>query len=240
MLLFNTLMFVFGFAVWSLQPVLPLNPDGKGMLAPDHDLQLGDFVPHEHQPAALLGRAAPFLFQPDFLRLLEHVPLGKRGLLRPGGDHPRPAQRPAHGQLLPRHVAGLRLYVRARQPGHGRAAVGRRRAHDARRQRAGRPPSSPAPWGPTTSGKPQAQQQISPRPGGGHHSHQAPGHQRRRVLRGQFGAPLREPQRVEQLPHGHELLPVSLRPGADVRPHVAADASRLGDLRRDDVDVRRA
>ncbi|MGD0382006.1 MAG: potassium-transporting ATPase subunit KdpA [Thermoguttaceae bacterium] len=34
MLLFNTLMFVFGFAVLSLQPVMPLNPDGKGMLAP--------------------------------------------------------------------------------------------------------------------------------------------------------------------------------------------------------------
>jgi K+-transporting ATPase ATPase A chain len=34
MLLFNTLMFVFGFAVLSLQPLMPLNPDGKGMLAP--------------------------------------------------------------------------------------------------------------------------------------------------------------------------------------------------------------
>jgi K+-transporting ATPase ATPase A chain len=34
MLLFNTLMFLFGFAVLALQPVMPLNPDGKGMLAP--------------------------------------------------------------------------------------------------------------------------------------------------------------------------------------------------------------
>ena len=34
MLLFNTLMFIFGFIVLSLQPVMPLNPDGKGMLAP--------------------------------------------------------------------------------------------------------------------------------------------------------------------------------------------------------------
>ncbi len=34
MLLFNTLMFIFGFAVLSLQPAMPLNPDGKGMLAP--------------------------------------------------------------------------------------------------------------------------------------------------------------------------------------------------------------
>jgi K+-transporting ATPase ATPase A chain len=34
MMLFNLLMFVFGFAVLSLQPLMPLNPDGKGMLAP--------------------------------------------------------------------------------------------------------------------------------------------------------------------------------------------------------------
>src|ERR1700757_3105355 len=40
LLLFNTLMFVFGYLVLALQPVMPLNqkdavfPDGKGMLSP--------------------------------------------------------------------------------------------------------------------------------------------------------------------------------------------------------------
>jgi potassium-transporting ATPase potassium-binding subunit len=34
LLAFNTVMFVFGFAVLTLQPYLPLNPDGKRMLAP--------------------------------------------------------------------------------------------------------------------------------------------------------------------------------------------------------------
>jgi K+-transporting ATPase ATPase A chain len=34
LLLFNTVMFVFGYAVLSLQPVLGLNPNDKGMLAP--------------------------------------------------------------------------------------------------------------------------------------------------------------------------------------------------------------
>jgi K+-transporting ATPase ATPase A chain len=34
MLLFNTVMFVFGFVVLSLQPAFPLNPDGKHMVAP--------------------------------------------------------------------------------------------------------------------------------------------------------------------------------------------------------------
>jgi potassium-transporting ATPase potassium-binding subunit len=34
LLLFNTIMFVFGFVVLAVQPAAPLNPDGKGMLAP--------------------------------------------------------------------------------------------------------------------------------------------------------------------------------------------------------------
>jgi K+-transporting ATPase ATPase A chain len=34
LLLFNTVMFVFGYVLLALQPVLPLNPDGKKMLAP--------------------------------------------------------------------------------------------------------------------------------------------------------------------------------------------------------------
>src|SRR6516165_7676486 len=34
LLLFNSVMFVFGFAILALQPLLPLNPDGKKMLAP--------------------------------------------------------------------------------------------------------------------------------------------------------------------------------------------------------------
>src|ERR1017187_3891809 len=33
-LLFNTVLFGFGFAILALQPWLPLNPDGKGMIAP--------------------------------------------------------------------------------------------------------------------------------------------------------------------------------------------------------------
>jgi potassium-transporting ATPase potassium-binding subunit len=34
LLLFNTLMFIFGFVVLAMQPAAPLNPDDKGMLAP--------------------------------------------------------------------------------------------------------------------------------------------------------------------------------------------------------------
>src|ERR1039458_9310878 len=34
LLVFNTVMFVFGFLVLALQPWMPLNPQNKGMLAP--------------------------------------------------------------------------------------------------------------------------------------------------------------------------------------------------------------
>src|SRR4029077_576899 len=34
LLIFNSVLFVFGFVVLALQPWMPLNPDGKGMLAP--------------------------------------------------------------------------------------------------------------------------------------------------------------------------------------------------------------
>src|SRR6202045_3967903 len=34
LLIFNTLLFVYGFLVLTLQPWMPLNPQGKGMLAP--------------------------------------------------------------------------------------------------------------------------------------------------------------------------------------------------------------
>ena len=64
MLAFNAVMFVFGFAVLSLQPLMPLNPDGKRS-AGDHDhFQHGVRVPDEYQPATLLRRAASLLFQP--------------------------------------------------------------------------------------------------------------------------------------------------------------------------------
>ena len=33
-LIFNTILFIFGFLVLSLQPWMPLNPDGKTLLAP--------------------------------------------------------------------------------------------------------------------------------------------------------------------------------------------------------------
>ena len=68
MLLFNTVMFVFGFAVLSSAAGLAAEPGRQAHGGPDHDLQHGLLVPDEHQPAALLRRAASVLFQPVVLR----------------------------------------------------------------------------------------------------------------------------------------------------------------------------
>ena len=46
-MVFNALTFVVGFVILTLQPYLPLNPDGKGMLAPT-TIQHGLFVFDEY------------------------------------------------------------------------------------------------------------------------------------------------------------------------------------------------
>ena len=38
LLVFNSLMFVFAYLVLSVQPLMPLNPDGKGLLFPSTNL----------------------------------------------------------------------------------------------------------------------------------------------------------------------------------------------------------
>ena len=234
LLLFNLVMFIFGFVVLSNQPAFPLNPDNKPMVAPDDDLQLGGLLPDEHEPATLLGRASIFLLQPDLFRLLEHVRLGKRRVLCPIGHHPRPSRRCPHGQLLRRYVASGRLHVPAGQPDHGRGSPGRRRAHD------------------TGTGC----RSDHARTGLDGQRRQRPGEDTQQISRGPvaaiipikhlgtngggfFGAnsahPFENPSAWSQLPHRDEHVPVSLHVGADVRADAQADAARLGDFRRDDV-----
>ena len=106
LLLFNVAIFVVGFAILALQP-LPAVPQSRrqGDARADDDLQHRLLVPDQHQPAALLGRSAPLVLQPAVLHLLEAVRHAGDRPVRPGGDHPRPARRQAHGQLLPRPVA---------------------------------------------------------------------------------------------------------------------------------------
>ncbi len=133
LMLFNLVMFVFGFIVLANQPSFPFNPDNKPMVAPTTIFNTTCSFLTNTNLQHYSGEQTPFLLQPDLLHLLEHVPLGKRGLLCPLGHHPRPARRRPHGQLLRRHVARRGLHVPAGQPDDGRHPPGRRRAHDAER-----------------------------------------------------------------------------------------------------------
>ena len=79
-LFYNAALFAITFVLLYAQQHLPLNPDGKGSLGAlgykdvgrrrssrrrhRRHLQHGLLVRHQHQPAALLGRAAPDLLQP--------------------------------------------------------------------------------------------------------------------------------------------------------------------------------
>jgi K+-transporting ATPase ATPase A chain len=55
LLVFNVALFVFGFVVLSLQPLMPLNPLGRGMLAPSTIFNTVVSFIDQHKPAALFG-----------------------------------------------------------------------------------------------------------------------------------------------------------------------------------------
>ena len=98
--------FVVGFAVLALQPLAAAQPGRQEDARADDDLstRVCSFLT-QHEPAALLRRGAPVVLQPAVRHLLEAVRHAGGRPVRPGGDHPRPARRHAHGQLLPRPVA---------------------------------------------------------------------------------------------------------------------------------------
>ena len=89
LLIFNTVLFVFGFLVLAFQPWLPLNPDGNGMLAPSTIFHSVISFMTNTDLQHYAGDAAPSEFQPDFLRHRQSVSVGGHRFMRPGGDHPR-------------------------------------------------------------------------------------------------------------------------------------------------------
>ena len=90
LLIFNTVLFVFGFLVLALQPWMPLNPDGKGMLSPSTIFHSVISFMTNTDLQHYAGDAAPVELQPDLLLHLQSLPVGRHRLLRPGRDHPAP------------------------------------------------------------------------------------------------------------------------------------------------------
>ncbi len=154
------------------------------------DLQHRLLVRDQHQPAALFGRAASLVLQPA--RRDRVAPVRHAGLRvgRDAGGDPRPARRARAGRFLPRHDprAAASCWCRCRSL-VAVAAGGDRRADDA--AWSGR--------GPHARARHADDRRRARRRRG---RHQAAWHQRRRLLRAQLGASLREPQPVEQPARG--------------------------------------
>ena len=93
LLLFNIVLFVFGFVVLCLQRSwMPLNGLGRGAGA-DDDFPQRDFVHDEHQSPALLRGPELFELQPTVLLRLEFLSLGLGRAGSAGGHYSPAAQR---------------------------------------------------------------------------------------------------------------------------------------------------
>ena len=110
-LIFNTVLFIFGFAVLALQPWMPLNPDGKDMLAPSTILAQRSIFYDQHGPAALFRRSAFVDLQSNFLWAGKFLSLGLYRVLRLDCHYPGIAQRFIGWKLSSRHVACCDVYV---------------------------------------------------------------------------------------------------------------------------------
>ena len=105
LLVFNVALFVYGYIVLSLQPWMPLNPRGLGMLAPTTIFHtVISFITNTNMQH-YSGDVAFSNFSADFLLRSEFLSLGRRRPMRPCCHHPRAAWRFSCRQLLRRYVA---------------------------------------------------------------------------------------------------------------------------------------
>ncbi len=114
LLIFNAVLFVYGFVVLALQPVMPLNPRGLGMLAPTTIFHTVHLVHNQHEHAALFGRRGFLEFQSDLLLHSKFFHVGSGWTVCARRDYSCVTRRFTPGQLLCRYVARNCLYVSAR------------------------------------------------------------------------------------------------------------------------------
>ena len=77
LLVFNAVLFVFGFHGPGAPAVDAPEPGPQGHAGPEHHIPQRHFLHDEHGPPALLGRPAPVELQPDILRHLQSLPVGR-------------------------------------------------------------------------------------------------------------------------------------------------------------------
>ena len=239
MLLFNTVMFVFGYAVLSLQPMLPLNPDGKGMLAPTTMFNAAiSFLTNTNLQHYCGEQHLSYFSQLFFVcwNMFVSASVGFCGLaaiirgLRSDphmGNYYLDMWRVCAYTFVPASlIMGVLLLADGRADdarGSAQVATVEAGGDGPGRQRPAAAPQKIA-RGPVAAILPIKHLGTN---GGGF-----------------FGAnsahPYENPSAWSNFLDRHELLPVPVLPGADVRPDAAAAAACLGDLRRDDVHARRA
>ena len=189
-MVFNALTFVVGFAILSLQPYLPLNPDGKKMLAPTTifntvcsfltNTNLQDYSGEVHlsyfsQLFFICWKQAisPMLGMAALLAIIR----GLRGDKSMGNFYVDLWRGTAYVYIPLCLVVAVLL-------------VAQRRTNDARGKCDGDHSSIPGAMGTDSNGQPTLVQQYCPRSRGSHRGGQTIRDQWRRLLRGQYAHPV--------------------------------------------------
>ena len=89
LLIFNTVLFVFGYLVLLIQPWMPLNPDGKGMLAPSTIFNSVVSFMTNTNLQHYAGDVHLSNFSQIFFCIANMFLSASIGFCCPGGDHPR-------------------------------------------------------------------------------------------------------------------------------------------------------
>ncbi len=93
LLVFNVVLFVYGYIVLSLQPWMPLNPRGLGMLAPTTIFNtVISFITNTNMQH-YSGDVAFSNFTQIFFCMAIFLSFGRRRFMRACGDYPRAARR---------------------------------------------------------------------------------------------------------------------------------------------------
>ena len=113
LLVFNTVLYAFGYLILTLQPWMPLNPRGLGALSPSTifntviSFSTNTDIQHYSGDVAFSNFTQIFFCLPMFF-LSASI-----GFLRLDCDDTSISQRPTCGQFLPRYVAGGNVHVSA-------------------------------------------------------------------------------------------------------------------------------
>ena len=232
LLIFNTVLFVFGYVVLSLQPWMPLNPQGKGMLAPttilhsvisfmtNTDLQHYSGDVHFSNFSQIFFCITNFFLSASigFCSLAAIIRAFRSD--KSVGNFFVDMWRVVVYMFVPISFVLALLFLQQGTPMTYQSSYQVSTLE-------------PAAMGTTDKGERQTTDHRG-RSAGRVRADEAIGHQRRRLLRHELRPPLRKPDGLHQLPfmRRHDAFPVCA--GVDVRPDAWPATPRMGHFLRDD------